>query len=354
MMRDLPTVRVPARAVDVGYFNVKYTTGRSMNANNIGVGMFSSLSPRLSHNSTMHSPGTVAADGCIIAINGVRYFVGNDAVFNSSGLEPRPVLADYSTSDKYLALLRGALHYISKAEGSSHHLIIEHLVLGLPLNTYLAYKDQLLKRATGTHTISLPGHSGGQQVVTVEDATVLVQPQGALVNYGIQSREQVDGWTLVMDPGGGTLDWFLSKGRTPNWERSSAYPKSMLACSIAVCDRINPDWKNQFEIVERIDETIRNRAESFRVGPTTYALKDYWQTVESVLDESIRYMLGIVGATDNLDRILLTGGGATVFNEHLKKYYPKLAAIVHMDEDPVFSNVRGFQVVGEMMVRRPA
>lgn len=355
-MRDLPVIRVKARAVDVGYFNVKYTTGRSLNgsSNQIGVGMFPALSPRLAGQSITHSPGTLSADGCIVSIDGVRYFVGKGAVFNSSGVEPRPVLTDYSTSDKYLALLRGALHYISKAEGSPAQLSIEHLVLGLPLNTYTEYKDKLVRRVVGNHTISLTGPNGGEQVVTVEDVTVLVQPQGALVNFGVQSREQPDRWVLVMDPGGGTLDWFLSKGRQPNWQRSGAYPKSMLACAVAVCDRINPDWKNQFEIVERIDETIRSHAESFRVGPQTYALKDYWQSVESVLDESIRYMLCVVGATDNLDRILLTGGGAKVFNEHLQKHYPKLAAIVHIDDDPVYSNVKGFQVVGDMVVNRPS
>jgi plasmid segregation protein ParM len=351
MNHDLNVVRVNSRAVDVGYFNVKYTTGRVFKngATEIGVGLMPSLAPRLSTNAGMHSPGTSAADGCIIEVNGVRYFVGRGAVFNSSALEPRPVLPDYPVTAKYLALLRGALNYMAKAEDSPNELVIEHLVVGLPLNNFTQYKDVLKSRVIGEHIISLPESKSAERRVTVEDATVIVQPQGALVNFGTQHRTQQAGWLLVVDPGGGTLDWFLSNGRQPNWQRSGAYSKSMLACATAVCDRINPDLKNQFEIVERIDEAIRTKAESFKIGPKTYPLKDYWQTVESILDESIRYMLGVVGATENLDRVLLTGGGATVFYDHMQRYYPKLAELVSMDDDPVFSNVKGFQVISEML-----
>lgn len=351
MNHTLPTVRVGARAIDVGYYNVKYSMGRSIHAGQtvINTGLMPSLAPRLSSHITMQSPGTMAADGCIIEIDGVRYFVGRGAVFNSSGVEPRPILPDYALSDKYLALARGALNYMAQAEGAPSELIIEHLVVGLPLNTFTQYKDALQRRTKGEHIITLPGDVGHRRI-TVEDVTVLVQPQGALINFNAQTRGQPEGWLLVVDPGGGTLDWFLTKGRQPNWQRSGAYSKAMLACATAVCDRINTDWKNQFEIVERVDEAIRSKAQTFKVGPTIYELKDYWQTVESVLDESIRYMLGVVGATDNLDRILLTGGGATVYFNHMQQNYPRLAALVHMDSDPVFSNVRGFQVVSEMML----
>lgn len=351
MNRDLSNVHVGARAIDVGYSNVKFTVGRESvdGMVRIGTDLMPSLAPRLSSNVMMQSPGTKAADGCIIDLNGVRYFVGRGAVFNSTGVEPRPILTDYATTDKYLALTRGALNYMAIAEGTPSHLAIEHLVVGLPLNTFTLHKDALQQRTVGEHIISLPGEAV-QRHITVENVTVLVQPQGALINYNSQHRNQTAGWILVVDPGGGTLDWFLTNGRQPNWQRSGAYSKSMLACATAVCDRINPDWKFQFEIVERIDDAIRFKAESFKVGPDTYFLKDYWQTVESVLDESIRYMLGVVGATDNLDRILLTGGGAAVYYDHMKRHYPKLAALVHMDSDPVYSNVRGFQLVSDMLV----
>ena len=356
-MMNSQVVRVGARAVDVGYFNTKYTLGRKEAGQNveIAVGMFPSLAPRLASNVMMHSPGTSTADGTVVTIGGVRYFVGRGAVFNSTGMESRPVLPDYSMTDKYLALLRGALNYMLVDAGNPSLLVIEHLVLGLPLNNYHKYDAALKKRALGTHVLAEASDSSPGRRVTIENATVMVQPQGALIDYTLHSvsngaEQRNDGWILVMDPGGGTLDWFLTKGRQPNWQRSGAYPKAMLACATAVCDRINPDWKSQFEIVERVDQAIRNQAETFRVGSETYQMSEFRQSIDFVLDDSLRNMLEVVGPTDNLDRILLTGGGATVYCSHIRRHYPKLAKLIHMEDNPVFSNVRGFQMVGESMM----
>jgi plasmid segregation protein ParM len=242
---------------------------------------------------------------------------------------------------------------MAKAAGNPDHLVIQNLVLGLPLNTYFSHQEALRLRAHGDHILSSASGSHPNRRVTVENVIVLVQPQGTLVNFSTanfkqQADKRKDGWMLVVDPGGGTLDWFLTRGNQPNWERSGAYPKAMLACSVAVCDQINVDWKNEFDIVESVDEAIREQAETFTVGAREYKLADYWQSVECLLDESIQFMLASVGSTANLAKILLTGGGARVYHNHLNSHYPELAAIVHMDDAPVFSNVRGFQVVGEM------
>jgi plasmid segregation protein ParM len=358
-MIDSHVVRVGARAVDVGYFNTKYSLGRKTAGDrlDIGVGMFPSLAPRLASNVMMHSPGTLTADGCVITIGGVRYFVGVGAVFNSTGMESHPVLPDYSVSDKYLALLRGALNCMLAAEGNPSHMVIGQLVLGLPLNNFHQYEEALQQRAFGTHVLSEKTDTAPGRRVSVENVTVMVQPQGALIDDFAMQRskngdldQRNDGWVLVMDPGGGTLDWFLTKGRQADWQRSGAYPKAMLACATAVCDRINPSWKSQFEIVERVDHAIRSQADTFRVGVETYQMSEFRQSIDFVLDDSIRNMLEVVGATDNLDRILLTGGGATVYHSHINQHYPQLAKLIHMDDDPVFANVRGFQLAGEMLM----
>lgn len=226
-------------------------------------------------------------------------------------------------------------------------------MLGLPLNPFHKYKDALIARARGEHILGVSSSSGivGHRRVTVERVQVIVQPQGALINFGLQNRQtSQDGWALVVDPGGGTLDWYLSRGRMPNWQRSGAYPKSMLACANAVADRINGNWKNQFEIIERIDEAIRCGSGSFRVGGREYPMADYAQTVDAVVRESVNYMMSVVGATDNLDHVLLTGGGARLFHDHLLANYPALEPILRVDDGAVYSNVKGFQVAGELFL----
>lgn len=354
MGHQLEPTRIGARAIDVGYFNVKYTTGRNNESNNeVGCGLFPALAPRITHNNSLMSPGTSGSDGCYVNVDGVNYFVGRGAAFNSSGLETRPVEKSYCMSDKYLALLRGALHYIAEDAKATQDVVIDQLVLGLPLNNFKEFHERLVDRVVGEHHLTSPKAAAGKRRITVKNARVIVQPQGALINFGYNGATKVaDGWTLVIDPGGGTLDWFLSRGNQPNWQRSGAYPKSMLACSYAVADMINPGWKDQFEIIDRIDKAIRSKADTFSVAGETYTLSNYQTGIEAVLEESVQYMLNSIGPTDSLDTIIMTGGGAKVFYEYMATHHPRLAKIATIDNDPVFSNVRGFHILGEMFINR--
>lgn len=353
-MKSDATVTVDVRAIDVGYFSTKLSLGRVIGPGGMSVAthIFPSLAPRLPAGMSPKSALNGRPDGTVVNVDGVDYFVGRDAVLFSSGREPRSVLPDYCLSDKYMALMRGAFHYISKHEGNPAELVIRHLVVGLPLNTYAEYQARLQARLLqGEHLLPDPAHPESVRRVTVERVSVIVQPQGALVNYSLNNSSVFDeaSWSLVVDAGGGTLDWFLARGRQPNWQRSGAYSKSMLACSYAVADRINSTWRDNYEIIDRIDTALRKRAESFTTGGTTYYLAEHQPAIDAVLTESVDKMVAKVESLDNLDTILFTGGGAPVFYEFMQRAFPGQAKMMHMDIDPVYANVRGFQVAGEFM-----
>lgn len=348
MKRDQNAVRVDARAVDVGYFNVKYTLGRRQcgNSTSIATGLFPALAPSLATNVIMDGKTGADAAGCIVCIDGINHYVGAHAALHSGGRDPRPIDEGYCLSDKYLALFRGALNYMAVEEQATE-LTISQLVVGLPLHTFPTHKEALAQRLRGEHVIGR-----GDEVIrriTVEQVDVIVQPQGAMVNFGVNCRAEVQGrLSLVVDPGGGTLDWFMSRGIDPVWARSGAYPKAMLACANAVADLIHPDWRNQFEIVEKIDAAIRGKAETFRVGARTFELAKYQKAVDGVLEDSVKCMMGSTGPLDNLDHLIVTGGGAHVYASYVAAHFPALRGVIKLDDDPVYSNVRGFQVAAEM------
>jgi plasmid segregation protein ParM len=344
-MKTNPSI-VGARAVDVGYFNVKHTLAPSpASAGRAGVAVFPAVAPVLKSGVARGIDGMAQPDGCVVPIGGVTYFVGPGAAQRGSGTEARIVGEDYSASDKYLALLRGALHYMAEDAQAQDQLVIQRLALGLPLNTYFDAWEQLSARALGEHVI---GDGQARRTITVEKARVIVQPQGAMINFGYRNGgKPLGGLTLVADAGGGTLDWYLSEGTVPYWERSGAYPKAMLVCAWAVAYRINPRWRNQSAIVGRIDKAIREEDEAFVVQGVPYRLADFRPAVEQVLDEALDQMVSAVGSLNDIDHILFTGGGASVFKSHFHTRYPVLTKITRMDDDPVFSNVRGFQVVAE-------
>jgi plasmid segregation protein ParM len=352
MKSDTPVV-VDVRAVDVGYFSTKLSLGRRYDGGKVAIGthIFPSLAPRLPAGMSPKSALNSRPDGTVVEVDGVNYFVGRDAVLYSSGREPRSVLADYCLSDKYMALLRGALHYISKDVGNPAEMLIKHLVVGLPLSTFATYQAKLQARLAGEHLLPDPSQPEAMRRVTVGKVSVIVQPQGALVHHSLQNSRVVEGssWSLVVDAGGGTLDWFLARGRQPNWQRSGAYAKSMLACSYAVADRINAAWRDNYEIIDRIDTALRNGVGSFTTGGDVYELAQHRPDIDAVLKESTSKMLDKVESLDNLDTMLFTGGGAPVFLEFMKRTYPHKAKIMYMDSDPVFANVKGFHLAGDIL-----
>src|SRR3989449_7448001 len=266
MKPETPVV-VDVRAVDVGYFSTKLTLGRKLvgNASTIATALFPSLAPRLPANMSMQTALHGKPDGSAVDVDDVNYFVGRDAILYSSGREPREVLADYSMTEKYHALMRGAFHYIAQDAKATSELVIRHLVLGLPLNTFGENRDRLAARAAREHLLPDPTNPGAMRRITVEKASI-----------------------------------------------------------------------------------IRDKAPSFTTAGNTYELAPYTSAIEAVLKESTDKMVARLGSLDNLDLILFTGGGAKVYFEFFKSRYPKFTNIMFMDDDPFFSNVKGFHVAGEI------
>jgi len=351
MKADTP-VTVDVRAIDVGYFSTKLTLGRKLtgDSSSIATAIFPSLAPRLSAGMGRSLALSGKTDGYVVDVGGASYFVGQDVTLHCSGREPREILDDYSRTDKYKALLLGAFNNIADDANAGHELVIRQLVLGLPMNTFAENRDALRDEATGEHHLPDTKSPGAFRRVTVLKTTVIVQPQGALLNNARHDSRLGDGWAVIVDAGGGTLDWYVARGRQPNWNRSGAHPKSMIACANAVADRINPVWRDNFEIIERIDKAIRAKAPTFQTGGRTYELATYVKDIEDVLRESTTKLISSVGSLDSIDRIIFTGGGAVVYYDYFRQQFPQYETSMLIDADPVFSNVRGFQLAGEMLL----
>jgi len=356
MKREFNTQTVGVRAIDVGYFQTKFTQGRQRGGigGTIITDFFPSIAPKVEPaRPVVAGPMSAPLKGRAIRIGDIDYFVGLDARFYASSTAPRSIGENFSESATYKALTYGALDQMA-AKSGSFGLEIEHLVVGLPCNTMSKYGPGLKRWLEADPHIIGSASEGPEAVrhrVVVRNAHVIAQPYGALVDYGVVRGNNVDGWALVVDPGGGTLDWFCASKQRTNWTRSGAYPKAMLTCAFAVADAIGPDLRDSVEVVERIDRAIRrvDGVSQFKVEGVAHDISTYWERVESVLQEAVDKMMASVGksADLDLDLILVTGGGAGVFSEFMKKAYPVLANRIRPLEDSVFANVRGFHAIGE-------
>jgi len=352
MQRDLNTQTVAVRAIDVGYFQTKLTLGRERSAKaSILTDSFPSLAPQAD---PLQGASFMAAHkGKILSVGDLAFFVGHDAKYFASASEPRTISEGYSETAAYKALTYGALDQMASKAGA-YELIIEHLVVGLPCSTIGRYAEPLKAWLQGEpHLIGASGADAGgvRHRVLVRRAHVVPQPLGTLFDYGIERGNKVDGWALVVDPGGGTLDWFCVSKQKANWKRSGAYPKAMLTCAYAVADSISKTLRDNVEVIERIDDAIRRRVAgaegTFKVEGETHDIASHWERVEAVLHEAVDKMMASVGGTADLDVVLVTGGGAGVFADFMRKRYPVLAKRIQPLENPVFANVRGFHAIGE-------
>lgn len=361
MKRDLPaalaqshnTVTVSSRAIDVGYANTKFTVGRKkVNGETVIVAdLFPSITAVLPKGRPFErKAGTRASDGCLTEIDGVLHFAGRGVPMHLKGSQPRHVLPNYCMTPAYMALMHAAMHYMLEDVGNPRELVIEHLGLGLPLNTHYEYKEKLRQSAIGTHVLGGPEDPLGVRTVRVLDADVMVQPLGALMNYGMANKGAgLRGWSLVVDVGGGTIDYLVSLEREPNHTRSGAHPESMLQCAYAVAQQINPSYQNNFTVIEAIDAAIRTRSATVRIAGVDLEMADYKGTVDEVLRRGYDAMLSDVGDLSDFDTILVCGGGGSVFYDFLCEVAPELKRRLKCDPGSAFSNVRGFQLASEFV-----
>jgi plasmid segregation protein ParM len=339
----MSTHNLVVRSIDVGHGNNKFTT-HSIDEG-FGCGMFPSIAPQ-SRSSTL-SGGVFTNGDCIeVIVDGAKLIVGKDSIAEANSATTRIVDKEFCLSNVYLALLRGSLSYMKQPK-------IDLLVLGLPLTTYQSHRDALREKMTGGHKIFNPNRAtnpSAPEFMSVEVAAVRVVPQpvGAFFNYSIPRGiydEMNQQRNLVLDIGFGTFDWFVADGNTPIKSRCDANQSGISSVINAVADSLG-DVKNNFEIMNRIDKALRTKS-SFRCdGKEVDLMGNHWKYAENAIRESITSMLSGIGNIRDIDNILVTGGGADLFFEELQKAIPGHQLI--KDDEPIFSNVKGFQMLGEM------
>lgn len=351
MNAPLKLLTIPALAIDVGFFSTKFTLGRAIqdDKSEIKFDLIPSLAPRI--NGGLHSLPTAAElDGVLIEVEpGVSHFVGKDVYHTTNASGTRAVISNFSVSSAYKALFLGALYYVARHLGCNGGLAIKQLVLGLPLSTIYSHSAGLKTFAEGDHVIPNPALPGKTMRVNVHEALVVAQPQGALMNYGVDKLgSPSEHTTLVLDMGGGTFDWFVSNGMKPNHQRCGAAPIGALACAATICDQIHPELRHDAEIMARVDRALWDSTPTVKITGRDYTMADYMPAVKGVLHDAIEQMQKSVGSLRNVDAILLTGGGAKLRNSVIVDMLPEVSHLIEIDKDPVSSNVRGFHMIAEI------
>ncbi|MYM92692.1 PRTRC system protein D [Duganella vulcania] len=331
------------QAVDIGYGHTKYVIQRLQDE--IQCGSFPSFAP-LAHNEEGGLSTLAPARNCVTVLdsNGKLREVGRDAALLSDGTNVRNMDDNYTTAPEYLALFRGALRHMAQRD-------IDMLVTGLPVNLYKLpnQKETLEQILTGAHKMP----DGDEYFV--KKVIIVPQPFGGFFDFSVTNKKFDDmrrQTNLMIDPGERTFDWLVMQGMKPMPNLSHAHPKSMGAIIEAIAQSLGRELKTNITSLQsqqRISQSLRDGEHPIIRGQQRDISKHMAGALE-IAEEALTAMSKKIGEANDIDNIIVCGGGAKFFYELIKCRYPDHTVL--MNADPMYSNVRGYQIAGELWMRQ--
>ncbi len=206
-------------------------------------------------------------------------------------------------------------------------------------------KAELCQRLRGHHQVT-PEIS-----VEVDNVHVIPQPIGALLDRAVgeqQGHAPIKGLTvLVVDPGHYTTDWLLAERFRGIASRS---------------DSISTGVQSFLEMLQQILNQRHGRkprtlmlGEDLKAGRSVRVAGEVVEDSAAVIEEAARRVIAPVmgglknkvGNLDDIDLVLLVGGGASLFRPVLEQVFADTGIDVVIPHAPGFANVRGYYTYGE-------
>lgn len=277
--------------------------------------------------------GKAQEDFLHVLVDGQEFIAGVSP--DRAEMWSRSLHADYYASDSYRALFHAGL-LLSEMDW------VDVLVTGLPVAQYLdeQRKKAVAEQMRGTHQLT------PRRTVTVNKVKVIPQPIGGLLDYISQEDADIeDARVLVIDPGYFSVDWVVIANKDLHRQSSGT---SLNAASVVLEEAsrlIARDYGTTIN-AESLENAIRLGKPTVLILGQRVELAPYIgqasQTVGPVVIESIQQSLRTESRMADL--VVLVGGGATFFREAVQQAFPRLAVVT--PKEPVFSNVRGFWLMG--------
>lgn len=309
-----------------------------------------------------------------VGTTGAIYEVGPGIEAAQTGEDfGREIDDNYSSTDVYEALMKGALHYMGMDR-------IDVLVLGLPVNQYKASErvNALVAKYANKEVETALQPDGSTKKVSIGEVVVRPQPFGGYtemynhldsINESItatnqaiakraaeagkptpigspllQKPEDLDSLTvLVADPGEHTLDWLmLVRGEINSKASDAVNDGGRYKVLRAVADGLAADIGSPLPaiIIPRIDEALRAKRH-LKIEGISHDLSHYDAHMRAAISDPIRRLVdGTRGMMSSVELIILVGGHPELYRDELARRFPNIP-IVLLDAS-IESNVRGF------------
>jgi plasmid segregation protein ParM len=325
------------RAIDVGYGNTKICFGDE-DAHSFRCDYFPSIASL--YNGVDKGAGVMAKQDLMeVESDGKQYLVGKDVrnTLSARDDQGRTLLTNYIDTPQHMALLRGGLAYLGEEN-------IDLLVSGLPVSN-LKYKDRMIEKLKGIHQ-----YPDGKEI-HVKNVYVIPQPVGGFINYfhNHPDTDIQDLMSLTIDVGYFTLDWVVCNGLKIQGERTGSCPGGMSLVIEKICELIGEERRVPFSDFHMVDKGIRNGFKT-RIQGKPYTFSHFVPKIEAYIEHSVQSMLSSVGSLDDIDVIVLVGGGSRCYRPVIERLLNGREIIV--PDDTICANVKGFYLAGKQVVNR--
>lgn len=268
-------------------------------------------------------------------VAGVTYQVSLDADSILNGADRLSPGDEFQASYVHTALLAASLHACDIDE-------IDVLVLGTPVETFRKHQERLR---------SLRGElEYGLGTYRVAKTLVLPQPWGSLIaaiTEGILPR-QLSGSQLIVDVGYYSTDVLrVRDGLQIDPGYSFGLPSGCSNIYRRVAKEISGEIRKPVEGLTEINRCLRQR-KPLSVYGQQISLERYRSIVEGEVDNIILELHGRSGSTEDVTHIVLTGGGAEMFEREVRRRFHGIPLIVM--PDALTANARGYALAGEAAI----
>jgi len=165
-------------------------------------------------------------------------------------------------------------------------------------------------------------------------------------------RRALDQTHLIIDPGYLTVDWLFSKGSKPMLERSGAFNGGVSAILNEVDKAFNKKYSRSLN-GHTIDEALRTGSVSLMGKKIDFS--PFQAIAQRKSTNIVALLLAEINADQvdrssgsalSVDNIVLTGGGASYFEQPLRAHFENHFVTL---QNPVMGNVQGFLEFGKRL-----
>ena len=227
----------------------------------------------------------------------------------------------------------------SLIEDKEYELLV---VTGLPIRPYIASQDnrrKVRRCLEGVHQFTINGRD--ERIVHINTVRVVMEGAGAMIMYGLPGRHRQG----VIDVGGFTTDLFASEGQEPLQQYCDGIRLGVEHAGRIINDTFNSKYGRELSRDE-LSDILRGKTDMvYADGEQISGLR---AMARSAIDEIGRRIASEVAsrwnntnrgiAAGDFARVLLIGGGAYYYHQHLRSVIPAISTV----NEPEKANALGY------------